>query len=133
MQVEVKRLLEELEAKNEELKFRTSPDVANLIRAQEDDVDFGNIGTTSFGTAWPSNPSRGDLFLKVDTKPNILYKWNSRKWIEIDRARVDDTLVYDPEYIDYLIQQIRKGFIEYDDLSDMEQKQIAAKIRGTNT
>ena len=127
---EVQRLLAELEAKDKELQFRSRADsVREAIAATADDV-FGNIGTASFGTTWPTNPARGDLFLKVDVKPNILYKWNNRKWIQIDKGRVDDTLAYDPAYIDHVIQEVRKGHRDYEDLSDIERRQIMARIRG---
>lgn len=126
---EIQRLLKELEDKDNELKFRSNTDNINAAIAASADFGIGDIGTASFGTTWPSNPARGDLFLKVDVKPNILYKWNNKKWIQVDKARIDDTLAYDPAYIDYLIQQVRKGFQEYDDLSDMQQKQIVARIR----
>ena len=126
---EVQRLLAEIEDKDNELKFRTRSDNIKESIAASADFDLGEIGTTSFGTAWPNNPARGDLFLKVDTKPNILYKWNNKKWIQVDKARIDDTLAYDPTYIDYLIQQVRKGFQDYDDLSDMQQRQIIARVR----
>ena len=129
---EVQRLLAELEAKDKELQFRSRAEsVREAIAATADDV-FGNIGTASFGTTWPSNPARGDLFLKVDVKPNILYKWNNRKWIQIDKGRVDDTLAYDPAYIDHVIQEVRKGHRDYEDLSDIERRQIMARIRGGN-
>jgi len=129
---EVQRLLAELEAKDRELEFRSrANNIREAIAATADDV-FGNIGTASFGTTWPANPSRGDLFLKVDVKPNILYKWNNRKWIQIDKGRVDDTLAYDPAYIDHVIQEVRKGHRDYEDLSDIERKQIMARIRGGN-
>lgn len=132
---EVQRLLKEIEDKDAELQFRTNAENIKEAIAASADFDIGEIGTASFGTTWPSNPARGDLFLKVDVKPNILYKWNNKKWIQVDKARVDDTLAYDPAYIDHLIQQVRKGFQEYDELSDMQQKQIVARIRdkGNNT
>ena len=126
---EVQRLLREIEDKDDELKFRANSANIKEVIAASADFDIGEIGTASFGTTWPNNPARGDLFLKVDVKPNILYKWNKKKWIQVDKARVDDTLAYDPTYIDYLIQQVRKGFQEYDELSDMQQKQIVARIR----
>lgn len=137
---EVARLLAELErVKSEQaspvivdpvLPAMVRPNVQDSIKATSD-FDLDSIGTTSFGTTWPANPARGDLFLKVDTKPNRLYKWNNRKWIEIDRGRVGDTLAYDPAYIDHLIQEIRKGHQEYDDLTEVEQQQIIARIRDT--
>ena len=73
-----------------------------------------------------------DLFLKVDSKPNKLYKWNGRKWIEIDRQRINDTLVYDKDYIDYVIDQVRRGHRDYEDLSEIEKSQVVARIREQN-
>jgi len=121
----IKELSDEVTRLLDELAFRKSSDAVDTIT----DEGLDSVGTTSFGTTWPLNPVRGDLFLKIDTHPNVLYKWNSRKWIEIDRARVDDTLVYDSAYIDYLIQQVRKGHQDYEDLTEMEQKQIIARVR----
>ena len=72
------------------------------------------------------------MFLKVDSKPNKLYKWNGRKWIEIDKQRVNDTLVYDTAYIDYVIDQVRRGHRDYEDLSEIEKSQIVARIKQQN-
>jgi len=127
---EADRLLAEIEAKDRELAFRNNSDNIRQAIAAAPDFDIGKVGTASFGTTWPSDPARGDLFLKVDVKPNILYKWNNRKWIQIDKGRVDDTLAYDPNYIDHIIQEVRRGHKDYDDLSDVERKQIMARIRG---
>lgn len=95
----------------------------------EPDLDFGDVSGASFGSTWPVNPVKGQMFLKVDTVPNKLYKWNSRKWIEVDIARVDDTLAYDIEYIRFLLSEIKHGRREYEDLSDIEQEQIKTYIR----
>lgn len=104
--------------------------VMDQLAPQADNFDpFAQKGSATFGTAWPAHPAKGDLFLKVDNKPNKLYKWNGRKWIEIDRQRVDDTLVYDPAYIDYVIDQVRRGHRDYDDLTDIEKSQVVARIR----
>lgn len=128
---EVNRLLAELAGKNKELQFRTTKEsIMDQLSAQPDVTGlFNERGSATFGTAWPANPVRGDLFLKVDIKPNQLYKWNGRKWMEIDRQRIDDTLVYDATYIDWLIDQVRRGHKDYDDLTDLEKKQIAARIK----
>lgn len=131
---EVARLL----AEYEQLKASTSRPSDAWIKQQltaKEDLDLSNTGSATFGTTWPTHPARGDLFLKVDLKPNRLYKWNGRKWIEIDKARVDDTLVFDPKYVDHLILEVKKGWREFDDLTDMEKNQIVARIRelGNNT
>lgn len=100
------------------------------LAPQVDSFDpFAQRGSATFGTAWPAHPAKGDLFLKVDTKPNKLYKWNGRKWIEIDRQRINDTLVYDKDYIDYVIDQVRRGLRDYEDLSENEKSQVVARIR----
>jgi len=107
--------------------------IEQQLAPQVDSFDpFAQKGSATFGTAWPANPAKGDLFLKVDSKPNKLYKWNSRKWIEIDRQRVNDTLVYDKKYIDYVIDQVRRGHRDYEDLSDIEKSQVVARIREQN-
>lgn len=125
---EVARLLTEYE----QLKASNTRPTDAWIKQQltaKSDIDIASTGSATFGTTWPVSPARGDLFLKVDTKPNRLYKWNGRKWMEIDRGRVDDTLVFDPAYVDHLIQEVKKGWREFEDLSDMEKNQIVARIR----
>lgn len=108
-------------------------DISAQLAPVADTFDpFSQKGSATFGTAWPAHPAKGDLFLKVDSKPNKLYKWNGRKWIEIDRQRVNDTLVYDPAYIDYIIDQVRRGHRDYEDLSEVEKSQILARIREQN-
>ena len=106
-----------------------TPSIEQQLAPQADFDPFTQKGSATFGTAWPSHPAKGDLFLKVDSKPNKLYKWNGRKWIEIDRQRVNDTLVYDRSYIDYVIDQVRRGLREYEDLSEIEKSQVVARIR----
>lgn len=104
------------------------------LSPQVDTFDpFAERGTATFGTAWPARPVKGDLFLKVDSKPNKLYKWNGRKWIEIDRHRVNDTLAYDPAYIDFVIDQVRRGHKDYEELTDVEKSQIMERIKQRGT
>ena len=101
--------------------------VNDLIKAQSDFAE--SAPASGFGENPPPNPPKGFLFLKVDISPNKMYKWNGSSWIEVDRSRVDDTLVYNPEYIEYLIQKIKSGLVGLDDLSDMEQNQIALRLK----
>lgn len=99
------------------------------VTAKADNVpDLERGGSSTFGTSWPTYPAKGDLFLKVDSIPNKLYKWTGRTWIEIDRGHVDNTLVFNTEYIDWLIKQIRRGHTDLDQLSDMERTQIRTRI-----
>jgi len=75
------------------------------------------------------------LFLKTDTNPYTLYKWNSKKWIEIDRETVDETLAYDRKYIEFTVNEIKAGRQEYENLSSIQQNQVKAYIinHGKNT
>jgi len=114
-----KRLIKKLK---QEQKVRNQP-------VAEPDFDLGDVSGASFGSTWPTNPSKGQLFLKVDTLPNKLYKWNGRKWIEVDIARVEDTLAYDVKYIKWLVNEVKQGRREYDELADIEQNQIKSYIR----
>jgi hypothetical protein len=87
------------------------------------------LGTvTGFGTEFPKNPTRGDLFLRVDALPTVLYKYNGTGWIEVDKA-LTDTYAYDSAYIDHLIDKISNGAYDPDLLSDAEREQIALKLR----
>ena len=126
---EVEDLLDTIETqKNLIKKLKQDQKVRNQPLA-ELDFDLGDVSGASFGSTWPSNPTKGQLFLKVDTLPNKLYKWNGRKWIEVDIVRVDDTLAYDETYIKWLISEVKHGRREYDELTDIEQSQIKSYIR----
>lgn len=110
--------------------YELPANILDQLSPKADNFDpFAQRGSATFGTAWPTNPAKGDLFLKIDSKPNKLYKWNGRKWIEIDRHRVNDTLIYDPTYIDFVIDQVRRGHRDYEDLSDSEKAQIMERIK----
>lgn len=127
----VEKIVERVVEKPIEVPVTTT--IEEQLAPQVDSFDpFLQKGSATFGTAWPSNPAKGDLFLKVDSKPNKLYKWNGRKWIEIDKQRVNDTLVYDTAYIDYVIDQVRRGHRDYEDLSEIEKSQIVARIKQQN-
>ena len=95
----------------------------------EADIDLGDVSGASFGSTWPDRPSKGQLFLKVDIDPNKLYKWNGRKWIEVDSKHVDDTLAFDYEYIKWLIAEVKQGRREFEDLTDVEQQQIKIYVK----
>lgn len=84
-----------------------------------------------FGTEFPQQPKKGDMFLRVDYLPNKLYKWNSIKWIEIDKASTD-SYTYNEEYIKHLITQLEAGSYDQEDLNDAERDQIEEYLRKNN-
>ena len=97
----------------------------------EDDAD--NVPATStasdagFGTRFPANPKKGDLFLRVDMLPNKLYKWNGQKWIEVAKSTTD-RYAYEEEYIKYITDKITKGEYDMDDLSKAEQEEVLRRL-----
>lgn len=80
-------------------------------------------GRADFGTAFPDNPGKGDVFLRTDYLPNRLFKWNNNKWIEIDKGS-NDRLAYNSAYIEHLIEKIQSGEYDIDDVNDAERAEI---------
>jgi len=95
----------------------------------EDDTSPVNAG---FGTEFPKNPNKGDMFLRVDYLPSRLYKWNEKKWIEVDKTKTD-SFAYDTAYIQHLIEKIDSGEYDIDMLSAAEQEQISRYLQNGNT
>ena len=86
-------------------------------------VDSGNQSNTNFGTSFPKFAKKGDIFVRVDTLPNRVYKFSGSKWIEINKEHTDSYL-YDEEYVKYLINQIELGNYDIDLLAENERLQI---------
>jgi len=85
-----------------------------------------------FGSAFPTEPLRGDTCMRTDTVPNRLYKYNGDKWIEIDR-QISDQFTYDDAYIDYVIQELEAGRYDPDLLTDSERDRIELRLgRGSD-
>jgi hypothetical protein len=76
-----------------------------------------------FGDTFPINPLKGDMFLRVDMLPSKLFKWNEKKWIEVDKTKTD-SFAYDRAYIQHLIEKIDSGEYDIDLLTDSESEQI---------
>jgi hypothetical protein len=97
------------------------------------ELDADNIPTSTasshagFGTKFPPNPQKGDMFLRVDMLPNKLFKWNGQKWIEVAKSTTD-RYAYEEEYIQYLLQKIRTREYTMDDLSPVERDQVVSRM-----
>jgi hypothetical protein len=77
----------------------------------------------SFGDTFPGNPVKGDMYLRTDMLPSKLFKWNEKKWIEVDKTKTD-SFAYDLAYIQHLIEKIDTGEYDVDLLTDTERDQI---------
>jgi len=89
-----------------------------------------NPTNAGFGTRFPDNPVKGDVFLRMDYLPSKLFKWNEKKWIEVDKD-ITDRYAYDEQYIKHLVEKLRSGEYDYDMLNAIEQEQIERYINGT--
>jgi hypothetical protein len=86
-----------------------------------------NETNAGFGTAFPTNPKRGDMFLRVDQLPNRLYKWNGQKWIEIDK-KDNDRFLSNDEYLTFLLEMVRAREYDLDDLDTAERDYVISKL-----
>lgn len=105
------------------------------LRLEADNAIKQNIITdVTFGTSFPTRANKGDTFLRVDIKPNRLYKFNGRTWIEIDKS-ASDAYAYDEEYIKHLVEKLGTGEYDLEDLSPVEQDQVEKmlnQLKGKN-
>ena len=81
-----------------------------------------------FGTSFPKESIKGDMFLRVDQIPSVLYKFNGRTWIEVDKT-MSDQHAYNEAYIDHLISKIETGEYDLDVLSDAEHEAIEKRLK----
>ena len=82
-----------------------------------------------FGNVFPDNPIRGDMCLRTDFKPSRLFKWNSQKWLEINK-NTTDAYSYNDSYIQFLAEKLFSGEYTLDDLTEVEQTQIQTLMGG---
>lgn len=81
--------------------------------------------SVNFGDKLPDTPAlkMGDLFLLIDKIPSRLYKWNSQKWIEVDKESTDQ-YAFNEAYIKHLAEKLQSGEYDVDLLTQAEQEQI---------
>ena len=90
-----------------------------------DQVDHLDV---PFGTEFPDQPIKGDMFVRTDVTPTALYKHNGVKWIPVDK-NISDRYTYNQGYIDYLVSKISSGEYDPDLLNNGERSQIELRLR----
>ena len=103
-------------------------DLINLRIGLEADNDPTTGEVKGFGTEFPKSSVKGDMFLRVDSLPSILYKFNGVQWIKVNK-NLSDSYVYDDAYINHLIDKIGTGEYDPDLLSDIERERISLKLK----
>ena len=63
------------------------------------------------------------MFVRVDTKPHRLYKWNGDEWINVDKNKTDSYLD-DIEYLRHVVNELTSGGMSIDELSQSEQDAV---------
>ena len=97
------------------------------------DNELPDSTNTGFGTVFPPDPVRGDTFVRVDRLPSVVYKYNGKDWMEVDK-NLTDSYTYDIAYIDHLIERIASGEYDAELLSETEREQVAERLQqNTNT
>ena len=82
---------------------------------------------TGYGKTFPANPSKGDMFVKIDTLPSVLHKFNGTTWMQLDKDN-SDTYTQNTAYIDYLIEKISTGEYDPELLSESERISIEQRL-----
>ena len=85
-----------------------------------------------FGIVFPLDAVKGDQFLRVDSLPSVLYKFNGSKWIMVDK-NISDQYAFDHAYIDHLITKLDSGEYDPDLLNDVEREQISIRLQQQQT
>jgi len=101
--------------------------ISDATKLEADNTPKGRGVVTGFGIAFPENPQKSDMFLRVDRLPTQLYKFNGVNWIEVDKEH-SDSYAYDDAYIDHLIAKIDSGEYDPELLNDAERDRITERL-----
>jgi hypothetical protein len=102
--------------------------VLSSTKLEADNVPHKYSGEVlGFGTQFPATAQKGDMYLRVDQLPSVLYKFNGLNWIEVDKG-LSDTYTYDDAYIDHLITKLESGEYDPELLSDAERDRIEERL-----
>jgi len=128
LEKDLREAIEVAQQKTQELTALQQP---ISIVADNDELPATDTKAT-FGTEFPKNQKKGDLFLRVDYLPSRLFKWNGTKWIEIDRSQTD-RYAYDNAYIQMLVSKLQSGEYDIDDLNELERTQVSTYLNSPST
>lgn len=88
---------------------------------------FVNAQKVNFGTTFPEYSAISDIFVRIDSMPHRVYKFNGAKWIDIGRDN-SDTYLSNANYLQHLVEKISTGEIDPDILTEVEMDSIQAHI-----
>jgi len=82
---------------------------------------------SGFGPEFPAQANKGDTWVRTDSLPNRVFKFNGQTWIAVDKSQ-NDSYTYDTAYIDHLIERLGSGEYDPELLSDQEREQVATRL-----
>lgn len=88
---------------------------------------FVNAQKVNFGTTFPDYSAISDIFVRTDSMPHRVYKFNGAKWIDIGRD-TSDTYLSNANYLQHLVEKISTGEIDPDILTEVEMDSIQTHI-----
>jgi hypothetical protein len=83
---------------------------------------------SGFGSQFPDDPEKGQIWIRTDHLPTTLHKFNGEKWIEVVKDQ-SDSYAFNEEYINHLIAKIGSGEYDPELLTDAERLQIESRLR----
>jgi len=95
-------------------------------------ADLGNKSSSDFGTTFPRMAAKGDVFVRVDVLPNRVYKFDGRRWIELNKS-TSSTYLTDKSYLDFLVDKVGSGEYDLDILTDDEKDYVLEHLKNQNT
>lgn len=102
-----------------------------LTPVADNAVELRTAPDSSFGNEFPAVANKGDLFLRTDYLPTKLFKYSGNHWFELDKTNTD-SYAYNDQYIEYLIEKLKSGEYDTDDITEAEHEQIAQYLQGRN-
>ena len=85
--------------------------------------------TTNFGSQFPRVANKGDVFIRVDVLPNRVFRFDGRRWFEVNKDAVNSYL--DEDYIKFLVDKIDSGEYDVELLSEKEKSEIESYLNSS--
>jgi hypothetical protein len=95
------------------------------------DIGLSYKSNSNFGTLFPKIAAKGDIFVRVDVLPNRVFKFDGRKWIEVNKNATETYLTND--YIQFLIEKLNKAEYDLEHLSETEREIILEQLKTRNS
>lgn len=91
--------------------------------------DDNATGRTDFGIKFPEIAFSGDIFVRVDSLPNRVFKFNGKQWLELNREKTESYL-FNERYIQHLVDKLSTGEYDPELLTEAEKESIGEFLKG---